>query len=271
MTDLLVEIQENYPQMTVTQQRVADFVLRHAGMAATLSARQIAAQEGVNPYALEDFAAGLGFPDFTALQQALRESCGQADPGLVTYFEAVAENLRRTQKWMQGGAAQDAAAMLHGARRIYLLGMRSSFALAYAAFTRLSRIRGGVRLVGAAAMEYAEELAEVQAGDVVLAYLFPMYSKITANLIVLARARGAKVILVTDEQHAPLDGYADLLLPCYVGGVGEKLSLTAPLCLSEYLAAALANLTPEESCATDQSVQRLLEDSFELSSVREDR
>ena len=104
----------------------------------------------------------------------------------------------------------------------------------------------------------------ITAGDVVVAFLFPHYSKITANLIVLARSRGAKVILIADENHGALEGYADVLLPCFVRGVEQKVSLVAPLALAEYLAEELAARNPAQSQRCCQEAEQLLIKSYEL-------
>lgn len=130
-------------------------------------------------------------------EQPQRE--GTLTPLFGQVFGNAVQNLDRSQKMMYPKEMDRALKLMQQAHHLYLLGLRSSFTLAYYLHTRLCQVRQEVRLIHTTGLEYPEELVGITAGDVVVAFLFPHYSKITANLIVLARSRGAKVILIADE------------------------------------------------------------------------
>lgn len=271
MAGIFSQIAEIYGYLTGDQRIVADMLQRNpleAEQVTDLSA--FAEFCGVEESAALRFIQSLGYLDFAQFSADLQESLEAGDlpevrpQQLDPVFENAARNLDRTVKMLYPAEVERTLEMMEGAKRLYLLGLRSSFTLAYYLHTRLCRVRPEVRLIHTTGLEYPEELAGIGRGDVMVAFLFPHYSKIAANLILLARSRGAKVILIADENHSALEGYADVLLPCFVRGTGEKVSLAAPLVLAEHLAEALIGRNPAQSAAWEEEAEQLLRQSYEL-------
>ena len=48
------------------------------------------------------------------------------------------------------------------------------------------------------------------------------------------------VVLITSQSHVAVDSYGDIILPCNVNGISFKNSFVAPMCLINYIAAAVA-------------------------------
>ena len=271
MAGIFSQIAEIYGYLTGEQRVAADMLQRNPAEAAQMADLAAFADFcGVEESQALRFIQSLGYLDFAQFSADLRESLEAGDLPQVQMqqmnpvFENAARNLDRTVKMLYPAEVERALELMEGATRLYLLGMRSSFALAYYLYTRLSRIRPEVRLIHTTGLEYPEELAGIGRGDVMVVFLFPQYSHIAANLILLARSRGAKVILIADENHSALEGYGDVLLPCFVRGTGEKISLAAPLVLAEHLAEALIGRNPVQSAAWEQEAEQLLLQSYEL-------
>lgn len=273
MDSIFTQLSEIYGYLNGAQRTIANFVQRcPEAVAATQEQPELAELIGVEEREVLRFVQSLGYLDFAQFEADLRQSIALGErPRQVAQsevseavFAQSAQNLERTRQMLYPQELERAVTWMEQARHLYLLGLRSSFTLAYYLHTRLSQIRREVRLIHTTGMEYPEELAGIAPGDVMVAFLFPNYTKITANLIVLARSRGAKVILIADENHTVLEGYADLLLPCFVRGTGEKISLSAPLALSEALAEELAARNPEQSSLCAQEAAELLRKSYEL-------
>ena len=267
-----------YGYLNGMQRRIAEHWRTHAARVAEQSAEETADQLGITADDLTQMAQIMGYLDYTQLQADLRESLldGGTVPQRVSsalqmqmdqlcaQLENDRNNLEKTMQLLPPEAIGRSISMLQQANKIWILGLRTSFSLAYYSYLRLSRVREQVNLVHATGLEYPEELSEIGTGDVLLAYLFPRYSKMTANLILLARGQGAKVLLVTDERAESLDAYADLMLPCFTRGVGETVSLAAPMSVSTFFAEALAQRIPQMAAKQAERTQALLIRGFDL-------
>ena len=267
-----------YGYLNGMQRRIVEHWRTHAARVAEQSAEETADQLGITADDLTQMAQIMGYLDYAQLQADLRESLldGGTVPQRVSsalqmqmdqlcaQLENDRNNLEKTMQLLPPEAIGRSISMLQQANKIWILGLRTSFSLAYYSYLRLSRVREQVHLVHATGLEYPEELSEIGTGDVLLAYLFPRYSKMTANLILLARGQGAKVLLVTDERAESLDAYADLMLPCFTRGVGETVSLAAPMSVSAFFAEALAQQMPQMAAKQAERTQALLIRGFDL-------
>jgi DNA-binding MurR/RpiR family transcriptional regulator len=142
--------------------------------------------------------------------------------------------------------------------------MRSSFALAHYMTSRLGQIRPNVRLIQSAGMIYPEELIGCNGQDVCIAFLFPRYSKTAANLILWLRKRGVRIILFTSQNYSAIRTYGDIFLPCSVRGVSFKNSFAAPICLINYISAAIALLDRSRAIETLQQTEEFLNKGYHL-------
>lgn len=129
--------------------------------------------------------------------------------------------------------------ILHG-RNIYVLGVRSSAALAeYLAFY-LNTIFPGVRLIHTnSASEIYEQMLHVGSKDVVIGISFPRYSMRILKALEFANSRNARVITLTDTEHSPINLYSscNLLAKSSLSTIVD--SLTAPMSVLNALVVAL--------------------------------
>ena len=123
--------------------------------------------------------------------------------------------------------------------------MRGSFSLSHMMASRLGQIKPDVRLIQAVGSLYPEEVNGVQAGDLCIAFMFPRYAKLTASLVSFFQKQGAKVLIVTSTNDAPVRTYGDIILPCAIQSVSFKSSYAAPVCLINYLVAAVSLEAPD--------------------------
>ncbi|MCC8022262.1 MAG: MurR/RpiR family transcriptional regulator, partial [Clostridiales bacterium] len=132
--------------------------------------------------------------------------------------------------------------MVNGARRIYIIGVRSSSALAgfLAFYFRL--IYDNVMLVDTAGgSEIFESLMRSNGDDVCIAVSFPRYSKQILNALSFVRERGTKVVAITDSGATSLAELADEVLLAKSDMASFVDSLVAPLSLINALIVAAAH------------------------------
>ena len=133
------------------------------------------------------------------------------------------------------------------AKRIYILGVRSSAALASFLYFYLNPVFENVVLVDTSSgSEMFEQMFRISEEDVCVAISFPRYSKQTINALRFINDRGTKIIAITDSNVSPIAEYADTLLVAKSDMVSVVDSLVAPLSLINALVVAVTFSRREE-------------------------
>ena len=149
-------------------------------------------------------------------------------------------NINSTFEAISKEVLKKAIEAILAAKNIYLLGLRSSFSLSYYMASRLGQIRQNVHLIQSVGMGFPEEIIGAKKNDICIGFMFPRYSKHTANILSSFKQRGVKIILVTSPNWGTVKHYGDIVLPCYVNSISFKNSFVAPMCLINYITAAIA-------------------------------
>ena len=137
-------------------------------------------------------------------------------------------------------------------------------AAAHYMVSRLGEIKRNVHFIQTTGLIYPEEIVNAEAGDVCIAYIFPRYSRIGINILAWMRSRGIKVVLFTSNNDLPVKAYGDVCFNCSIKSVSCKNSLTAPMCLTNYLVAELALRNYEEAHDVLSRTEEILSTGFYL-------
>lgn len=258
----LERITQNADKLTRSQQAIAAYVWEHMDSIAFSNLETLSQQIGVSTTTVIRFSRAIGFSGFSDMQSAVQNEIqqksslperldsigdGSRNQLLKDTFEIDQENIRLTLAAQSDDTVKRAVDLMSQANSVYILGMRSSFSVAYYMASRLGEIKKNVRFIQSTGMLYPEEIVGAEEGDVCLTYLFPRYSKAATNILHWLRSRGVKVILITALNYEAIQSYGDIILPCAIRSASYKNSLTAPICLSNYLAAELARQNYEEA------------------------
>lgn len=274
------KVNEKYNDMTHAQKTVANYVIEHPEDIAFCTLETLSAKIDVSTTTVIRFARAMGYSGFSEMQDEVKQemqtkttlperldnlagSCG-GDLTLQSCFATDMENLNQTLSGLDPEELKKAVDMISGAKRIYILGMRSSFALAHYMTSRLGEIKRNVSFVQSTGMIYPEEVVSAGEGDVCIAYVFPRYSKTALNILAWLRSNGVKVILFTSMNDLPIRGYSDVCFNCSINSISCKNSLTAPMCLTNYLVAELANQNYDEAHEVLSRTEELLSTGFYL-------
>ena len=139
------------------------------------------------------------------------------------------------------------------AKHIYIVGVRSSAALAAYLNFYFRNLFDNVRLVSSTATsEMFEQMLRVGAGDVVLGISLPRYSGRTVKVMQYAHDRQATVLAITDKPDAPAGKFADHVLVAKSGMVSVVDSLVAAMSVINALVVSIG-----------RSQERLLTQTFE--------
>lgn len=256
-TNVLRVMERGMDGFSKGQKRIARYILDHAESAAFLTAGRLGELAQVSESTVVRFASELGYGGYPEMQKALQDTLrnrltaperfrdadayfsGPDLPGAVLRRDM--ETLRETAAQASRNDFQRVADCILSARRVYLLGVRSSsFVAGYLNFY-LHMLLERVTLVQSnAAGEIFEQLFRIGPDDALIAISFPRYSPVTVNTVKFARDRGASIIGVTDNASSPVYALSDapLLVPCEM--ISFVDSMVAPLSMMNALLVELA-------------------------------
>ena len=277
MNDLISKIQTELPGFSKGQKQIARYILEHYDKAAFMTASRLGVTVGVSESTVVRFATELGYDGYPHLQRALQEMirnkltsvqrmevAGDRMGGrdvLQTVLHADTDMIRVTLDEIDRDAFQGAVDALMGAKRIYILGVRSSSALASFLGFYFNLLFENVTLVHTNSVsEIFEQVLRVGPGDVLFGISFPRYSKRTLSAMKYARDRGARVIALTDSQLSPLARVADHVLLARSDMASFVDSLVAPLSVINALIVAVGMSRRDEIEQTFNKLERIWEE-----------
>ena len=277
MNDLITKIQSDLPGFSKGQKQIARFILEHYDKAAFMTASRLGSTVGVSESTVVRFATELGYDGYPHLQRALQEMIrnkltsvqrmevssdrmGGKDV-LQTVLHADMDMIRMTLDEIDREAFQGAVDALTGAKRIYILGVRSSSALSNFLGFYFNLLFENVTLVRTnSASEIFEQILRVGKGDVFIGISFPRYSKRTLSAMQYSKDQGAQVIALTDSRLSPLARYADHVLVAKSDMASFVDSLVAPLSVINALIVAAGMSRRDEIEHTFNKLERIWEE-----------
>ena len=171
------------------------------------------------------FANALGYSGYPKLQAALQEliknklttvqrvemakDYNDDSTILNKVLKSDIDNIKTTMDEIDIKAFEDSANKLLKAKKIYIIGMRSSFAIAQYLGFYLNIIHDNVQIIRMDMGDAFEQIVRVGKDDVVLAISFPRYSKKSYQVVSYAKEKGAHIISLTDSIFAPVASIAD--------------------------------------------------------------
>ena len=256
--NVLHTIESNMRSFSKGQKRIAQYILENYDKAAFMTASKLGKLVGVSESTVVRFASELGYDGYPSMQRALQEMIrsrltstqrikaagdklsGQDILGEVVQMDI--DKLRKVVDEASRAALERAADRICNAKRIYILGIRSSSFLAGYLNFYLHLLFENVTLVeNTAGGEIFEQLFRIGPDDVIIAISFPRYSQTTLNVVKFARDRGASIVAITDTELSPLYPMANvsLLAPCEM--ISFVDSMVAPMSTINALLVSLGN------------------------------
>ena len=284
--DILTLIQGNMPTFSKGQKRIANFILESYDKAAFMTASRLGKRVGVSESTVVRFAAELGYQGYPDMQKSLQKMIRNrltsvqrievtndrlGDQDLLSMvLQSDIEKIRLTLEELDRDSFEKAAEAIVSARKIYIMGVRSSAAIATFLTFYCNLIFDNVVEVSAnTASEVFERLLRVGEGDVVIGVSFPRYSSRTVQAMNFARDRGATTIAITDSEASPLAPLGTYLLKARSDMASFVDSLVAPLSLINALLVAVSQKKNDDLAATFQNLERIWEEYGVYEKVQE--
>lgn len=252
----LQNLREGKIKMTKSQRLICNYLLEHYQEIAMMSAVEFGEKVNVSDATISRFVRLIGFENFHEFKTYLREHIQTFDTPYKRYEmlkesgvvkEAVDReyllkmghqdliNIEKLMATMDMQVLESAVDCIFKARRVYILGVGSSSSLID--FLRLHFRRMGFKVIAVSegGTYDPERMLDMNKGDVLLAVLFPRYSRVTYEAIGYAHNKQAAVVSITDGNFEPIAQYSDVVIPVSIDSITFFNSVAVQLVLGSWL------------------------------------
>lgn len=274
---LLQRIRREFPTLSGQLQAIAQHVERHHERLVLHGIREVAEQCAVHPSAVVRFAQRFGFSGYNELRQQFRDSLvmprqdsadrpvGRAASSGATatatatdlaeaVIDATIAALRDLRRDLRAPELEAAVACIAAAPALWLLGSASAFPVAASLAQALQQQAGvPVQLVHQLGGMHLGQLRGVREGDVLIIASVQPDARETLESARLARDRGARLVVLTDDPFCPVSRQAEIVLVHGESGAAGGVGPTGAMVLAQVLVRAVAQVSGQAPCERRRS------------------
>lgn len=232
--NIFASINNGYYHFTVSEKKVADYVLAHKHNVQFMSISELADECGVAEATISRFCRRLKQKGYNAFKLAIAKAVAEEGQSPIPAARPAAEPVAAddsvrelSRKLCTGHVAalnqgmalirpeqiRRAVDLMCGAERIYFMGQGGSMLMSMVAAHQFSTVSPRFFAVQDSHVQ-ASTVALLSPGDVVLFFSYSGSTKELMENMNLAKSRGVKVILITRFSRSPGAALADVVLQC---------------------------------------------------------
>jgi len=276
MENPIVKLQQKIGELTETQRKVADYIIKHPLDVAFLTVDQLAGVVKTSTTTIMRLTFNLGYSGYTEFQKGLQENLrNQAAPqtrleanikGIEEddlwgrYAENQIRNIQNTIDMISQEALEHTQKAILSANRIICTSVRSGQPVAQYLTHGLNRLFGNTSLFVADVSDWVDSVVNMDENDLVIAISFPRYARRIIDLARTAKINGVKIISITDSYSSPLATHSDIVLPCNSSSIAFHNSAVSSMFVADYIISALAINYPEQTKNRLDKVNAILMD-----------
>jgi DNA-binding MurR/RpiR family transcriptional regulator len=275
LDSLKSRLEQHLPNLSKSQQRIANYLLTSYDEAAFFPAADLAQRLEVSEATVVRFAKAIGYAGFPELKRCLQDLYrSQVTPAarlqhklaelashqghvLTKVIDMELQYLNEAAHTISTSDFDRAVEILLKAHRIFVRGGGPSAILADLMELRLRRFGIFALSMTESGRDLIEKLQLLRPNDVVVATGFHRVSNELAVVVEHARVVGCPTILITDTLGAVFHGKVDVVLAARRGPVSTFHSLTVPMAIMNALILAVAMAQPDESLAALDQMQKM--------------
>ncbi len=225
---LISNINMQYMKLSKGQKLIAKYILENYDKVAFMTAAKLSEEVGVSESTVVRFANALGYSGYPKLQEALEELIknklttvqrvemideNKSDSEILySVLKSDITNIKNTIECIDGKVFEDTAKKLINAKKIYILGIRSSFAIAQYLGFYLDMVLDNVQIIRVDMADVFDQIVRIDKDDVLFVISFPRYSRKAYQTSMYAKERKANIISLTDSVYSPVASLADNVL-----------------------------------------------------------
>ncbi|MFA1712655.1 MurR/RpiR family transcriptional regulator [Peribacillus frigoritolerans] len=263
MENPILKLKNKISELTETQRRVADYIIKNPVDVAFLTVDQLAGIVGTSTTTIMRLTFSLNYSGYTEFQKGLQELLrNRAAPQI--RLEANLKGLNESDLWIRSAESQlnniqstvemisteslnKTVEMIVSAERIFCTSVRSGLPVAQHLTFGLNRLLGNCELIVADLSDWVDKGINFTSKDLVIATSFPRYARRIVEFAMAAKDNKAQIISITDSYSSPLVKYSDLVLPCNSSSIAFHNSPIASMLVADYLVSAIAINYPEKT------------------------
>ncbi len=273
--DVFQKIQKSFANLSKNQKKVAEYIGRDGAMASFDSVRQLARKAGVSESSVVRLAQALGYEGYPELRRQLQEEFKKRMGGAGRLQRAVSElpargfveslfrkDVESIEETLSKFSYEDFATamdLIWRARRIFIIGFRSAFSLAYFLNFRMARLGFDVHLIlMTGGTSLLEQLALIDRRDLLVVIGFerlPEETRIAMNHAIVSKAK------VLGISHSSTSEIARKATVCLLARRRDDRtqSVVAHMALLNALAIGVANRRRSRSLRALERLDRMEE------------
>jgi DNA-binding MurR/RpiR family transcriptional regulator len=278
MSSFNSRLKAGFDDLSPQLKEAARWVIDHPTDVALLSLREQARRAGLAPATLTRLAKRLGLRGYDGVRELYADAVrrrpdsyrgraevlldrrdSEGDAALVQdIFASLSEHLQGLSQPEAIRRFTAAADLIASAGRVFCLGQRSSFSVAYIFHYVRALFGSSSVLVDGSGGSGIDALRAIGKGDVLLAISVNRYVRHTIEAAKFARDRGARVVALTDSEISPLAPVADETILVRTETPSFFHTMAPAFAAAECLAALVAaRRGPETLAALDESERQL--------------
>ncbi len=273
--DLIHKINESYPKMSKGQKLISEYILNNYDKAAFMTALKLGDKVNVSESTVVRYAMTLGYAGYPELQKAIQEMVRNklttiqrmemtselSKPMVLrSVMKADMNNIKATIDEINTDIFEEIIDEIYAAKRVYIMGVRSSSPLAQFLGYYLNYILDNVRIVTSGINDIIEQIVHIKEDDILICISFPRYSRKILEAIKFASSKKAKIIAITDSLLSPLAEYAEYSLVAHSDIASFVDSLVAPFSVVNALIVAIGLRKKEEVAEHFMELEHIWED-----------
>lgn len=273
---LLNKLKIKMPEFTAAQRKVADYIIKNPADVAFLTTEQLAALTEISVASIMRLAYSMGYTGYAQLQKDLQDVLkDQVAPSarfekntssiekssiLTACVATQIANINKTAEFLSASGIKNSFSLINKAKKIYIIGVRTSHATAYYLYEGLNRIGLNCELLIPDTSRTQSVLAHMSSENLLIAISLPRYAKRTIEIANVSRKKGAKIIAITDAYSSPLAIIADETLLCTYDSVSFHNSGIGSLFLADFLISGVASTNPKKAKASLDNIENIVKE-----------
>ncbi|WP_227269357.1 MurR/RpiR family transcriptional regulator [Roseobacter weihaiensis] len=270
-------IQQKLDDLTRAERQLALSILENYPASGLGPLTALASSAKVSVPTVARMVQKLGYTSYPDFQADLREELGAIGKGPIAkqetwagaapsehilnrFTDAVIDNIRNTLAHIDPVSFDEACRMVADQERhLYIVGGRITHTLAEYLFLHMQVIRPNLTHVQSTSNTWPHYLLNAREKDVFVIFDVRRYENNTLKLAEMARARGAEIILFTDQWHSPVHQLASVSFTSRIIVPSAWDSAATTMLLLESLISAVQTLTWDETKDRLQELEEMFD------------
>lgn len=270
-------IQSKLDDLTRAERQLAHSILENYPASGLGPLASLAADASVSVPTVARMVQKLGFKGYPDFQAALREELkakvktpiakhdtwaegAPSEHMLNRFTDAVIDNIRHTLSHVEPDAFDRAcAAVADPAHHLYIVGGRITHTMAEYLFLHMQVIRPQITHIQSTSSTWPHYLLNVAKGDVVVIFDVRRYENNALRLAEMAHAKGARIILFTDQWRSPVHQLAEICFSSRIVVPSAWDSNATTLLLIETMISAVQDLRWDDTKDRVEELEKMFD------------